>query len=158
MEQARAAALLFSSDASEQDRLAAVAMLRARGDLESRVPLLDGLSNQPPAVAAAAQLRRWPRSIACCNSGASLQSVYYGISLGSVLLLAAAGLAITFGVMGVINMAHGEMVMIGAYTTYRRAAGDARISARRCMRPACCSPCRWPSWSPAWSASRSSAA
>jgi urea transport system permease protein len=47
-----------------------------------------------------------------------LQSVYYGISLGSVLLLAAAGLAITFGVMGVINMAHGEMVMIGAYTTY----------------------------------------
>ncbi|MBN8909007.1 MAG: urea ABC transporter permease subunit UrtB, partial [Rhodospirillales bacterium] len=47
-----------------------------------------------------------------------LQSVYYGISLGSVLLLAAAGLAITFGVMGVINMAHGEMVMIGAYTTF----------------------------------------
>ncbi|MFA5124055.1 urea ABC transporter permease subunit UrtB, partial [Zavarzinia sp.] len=42
----------------------------------------------------------------------------YGISLGSVLLLAAIGLAITFGVMGVINMAHGEMVMIGAYTTF----------------------------------------
>ena len=40
------------------------------------------------------------------------------ISLGSVLLLAAAGLAITFGVMGVINMAHGEMVMIGAYVTF----------------------------------------
>jgi urea transport system permease protein len=47
-----------------------------------------------------------------------LQSIFYGLSLGSVLLLAAAGLAITFGVMGVINMAHGEMVMIGAYTTY----------------------------------------
>ena len=46
------------------------------------------------------------------------QSVYYGVSLGSVLLLAAAGLAITFGVMGVINMAHGEMVMIGAYITF----------------------------------------
>jgi len=44
--------------------------------------------------------------------------VFYGLSLGSVLLLAAAGLAITFGVMGVINMAHGEMVMIGAYTTF----------------------------------------
>jgi urea transport system permease protein len=41
-----------------------------------------------------------------------------GLSLGSVLLLAAIGLAITFGVMGVINMAHGEMVMIGAYTTF----------------------------------------
>ncbi len=51
------------------------------------------------------------------------QSVYYGISLGSVLLLAAAGLAITFGVMGVINMAHGEMVMIGAYVDLCRAAG-----------------------------------
>jgi urea transport system permease protein len=46
------------------------------------------------------------------------QNVWYGISLGSVLLLAAIGLAITFGVMGVINMAHGEMVMLGAYTTF----------------------------------------
>ena len=46
------------------------------------------------------------------------QTVWFGISLGSVLLLAAIGLAITFGVMGVINMAHGEMVMIGAYTTF----------------------------------------
>src|SRR5581483_2783199 len=43
---------------------------------------------------------------------------YYGISLGAVLLLAATGLAITFGVMRVINMAHGEMVMVGAYTTF----------------------------------------
>ncbi len=48
----------------------------------------------------------------------ALQNVWYGLSLGSVLLLAAIGLAITFGVMGIINMAHGEMVMIGAYTTY----------------------------------------
>ena len=46
------------------------------------------------------------------------QNVWYGISLGSVLLLAAIGLAITFGVMGVINMAHGEMVMLGAYATF----------------------------------------
>src|SRR4029453_3055588 len=46
------------------------------------------------------------------------QNVWYGISLGSVLLLAAIGLAITFGTMGVINMAHGEMVMLGAYTTF----------------------------------------
>ncbi|NJO56203.1 MAG: urea ABC transporter permease subunit UrtB, partial [Rhodospirillales bacterium] len=49
---------------------------------------------------------------------AGVQNVWYGISLGSVLLLAAIGLAITFGVMGVINMAHGEMVMLGAYTTF----------------------------------------
>ena len=116
MEQAQAAALLFANDAPIPQRLAAVATLRARGDLESR-SLLDGLSNQPPQVAAAAHaavasidhvLQLW----------SILESVYYGISLGSVLLLAAAGLAITFGVMGVINMAHGEMVMLGAYTTY----------------------------------------
>jgi urea transport system permease protein len=48
----------------------------------------------------------------------SVQDLFYGISLGSVLLLAALGLAITFGLMGVINMAHGEMLMIGAYATY----------------------------------------
>ncbi|CAA0118387.1 High-affinity branched-chain amino acid transport system permease protein LivH [BD1-7 clade bacterium] len=47
-----------------------------------------------------------------------LQRLFFGVSLGSVLLLAAIGLSITFGVMGVINMAHGEMIMIGAYTTY----------------------------------------
>ncbi|MFA5548781.1 MAG: urea ABC transporter permease subunit UrtB [Porticoccaceae bacterium] len=47
-----------------------------------------------------------------------IQNLFFGVSLGSVLLLAAVGLAITFGVMGVINMAHGEMIMIGAYATY----------------------------------------
>ena len=47
-----------------------------------------------------------------------LGKLFQGFSLASVLLLAAIGLAITFGVMGVINMAHGEMVMLGAYTTY----------------------------------------
>ena len=46
------------------------------------------------------------------------QNLWYGVSASSVLLLAAIGLAITFGVMGVINMAHGEMVMLGAYSTY----------------------------------------
>src|SRR6185437_9454987 len=44
--------------------------------------------------------------------------IFTGISLGSILLLAALGLAITYGLMGVINMAHGELIMIGAYTTY----------------------------------------
>lgn len=47
-----------------------------------------------------------------------LGTLFSGLSLGSVLLLAALGLAITFGLMGIINMAHGEMLMIGAYTTY----------------------------------------
>ncbi len=47
-----------------------------------------------------------------------VEKLFFGISLGSVLVLAAIGLAITFGVMGVINMAHGELIMLGAYTTY----------------------------------------
>src|SRR5690606_1690793 len=47
-----------------------------------------------------------------------LETTFFGLSLGSVLVLSAIGLAITFGVMGVINMAHGEMMMLGAYTTY----------------------------------------
>ena len=47
-----------------------------------------------------------------------VENIFFGLSLGSVLLLAAVGLAITFGVMGVINMAHGEMLMLGAYTTF----------------------------------------
>jgi urea transport system permease protein len=49
---------------------------------------------------------------------AGIQTLLYGLSQGSVLVLAAVGLAITFGVMGVINMAHGELMMLGAYTTY----------------------------------------
>jgi len=50
--------------------------------------------------------------------GERLGVLFSGISLGSILLLAALGLAITYGLMGVINMAHGELIMIGAYTTY----------------------------------------
>ncbi len=49
---------------------------------------------------------------------ASINNIFSGLSLGSILLLAALGLAITYGVMGVINMAHGELLMVGAYTTY----------------------------------------
>ncbi len=47
-----------------------------------------------------------------------IKTIFFGLSLGSVLLLAAIGLAITFGVVGVINMAHGELIMLGAYCTY----------------------------------------
>lgn len=47
-----------------------------------------------------------------------IETLFFGLSLGSVLVLVAIGLAITFGVMGVINMAHGELMMLGAYTTY----------------------------------------
>ena len=116
MQQARAAAVLTTTDANEADRLAAIIVLRDRGDLEAR-SFLGSLSGQPPAVAAAAAA-----AVASLESTERLwslaQNALYGVSLGSVLLLAAAGLAITFGVMGVINMAHGELVMLGAYTTF----------------------------------------
>ena len=52
------------------------------------------------------------------STGEMVGRVFSGVSLGSILLLAALGLAITYGLMGVINMAHGELIMIGAYTTY----------------------------------------
>ena len=115
MEQARAAAIL-SGDSPDPDRLAAIGTLSKRGDMESR-SLMSTIPNPSPAVAAAAA-----KAVAAIDWWQTiwtvLQGAFYGISLGSVLLLAAAGLAITFGVMGVINMAHGEMVMLGAYTTF----------------------------------------
>ncbi|MBV8097167.1 MAG: urea ABC transporter permease subunit UrtB [Acetobacteraceae bacterium] len=116
MEQAWAAVLLSSGSGSAAERLAAVAALRARGDLESRA-ILASLSGQPPELVEASgqAVRAIDRDLQLWNLA---QNVFYGISLGSVLLLAASGLAITFGVMGVINMAHGEMVMLGAYTTF----------------------------------------
>ena len=116
MQQARAAAILSAPDSGQDDKLAAVGVLRARGDQASR-SLLSVFAGQtgPVADAAKAGVVSIDRVLQFWSLG---QSVFYGLSLGSVLLLAAAGLAITFGVMGVINMAHGEMVMIGAYVTF----------------------------------------
>jgi urea transport system permease protein len=78
----------------------------------------DGSFGEPdPGVRAAAQADL--RSIEGYRTlYAAIQTMIYGLSQGSVLVLAAIGLAITFGVMGVINMAHGELMMLGAYTTY----------------------------------------
>ena len=55
---------------------------------------------------------------ALANQYQMVETFFFGLSLGSIMVLAAIGLSITFGVMGVINMAHGELIMIGAYTTY----------------------------------------
>jgi urea transport system permease protein len=117
LSEARAAVVLFLPRATEADKLAAIATIRQRGDQEA-IALLGALpADAPPAV------RRAARDAVIAIQGRlqlweALQNTWYGISLGSVLLLAAIGLAITFGVMGVINMAHGEMVMLGAYTTF----------------------------------------
>jgi len=115
MEQAWAAAVL-KSDAPEADKLAAIDVLAHLGDRDA-LALLSAAVSQGGAVgeAAAAAVATIEGSLAVWGAA---QNVWYGLSLGSVLLLAAIGLAITFGVMGVINMAHGEMVMLGAYTTF----------------------------------------
>jgi len=78
----------------------------------------DGSSAEPDATVRAAALRTL-RSIENARTFySSLQTLLFGFSQGSILVLAAIGLAITFGVMGVINMAHGELMMVGAYATY----------------------------------------
>jgi urea transport system permease protein len=115
--EAKAAIMLFDPKASEADKLDAISVIRERGDQEA-LAILTGLpADQSPALARAAA-----SAISSIQSKlaiwATAQNAWYGLSLGSVLLLAAIGLAITFGVMGVINMAHGEMVMIGAYVTF----------------------------------------
>ena len=114
---ARAAVVLFKANASEADKLDAVATIKARGDQEA-LALLSGLPGDVPAAVARAATTAMASIKGNLALWSSVQNAWYGLSLGSVLLLAAIGLAITFGVMGVINMAHGEMVMIGAYTTF----------------------------------------
>ncbi|QRM30983.1 urea ABC transporter permease subunit UrtB [Microvirga sp. VF16] len=117
LESARAAILLNKADVSASEKLSAIDSLKARGDQDA-LALLSNLPSGTPAdiSEAAAKAAEGIRSrLALWNA---VQNVWYGVSLGSVLLLAAIGLSITFGTMGVINMAHGEMVMIGAYTTF----------------------------------------
>ena len=117
MGEARAASVL-ASDASTAQKLDAIALVRERADRDS-LGVLEATANSatdPEVKAAATAGASAVRQTLAAWEAA--QNVWYGISLGSVLLLAAIGLAITFGTMGVINMAHGEMVMLGAYTTF----------------------------------------
>ena len=121
MELARATMALAAGETTEE-RLSAIDVLASETTPQIRAVLSQFVAGaeaegyEPEVVAAAkdalssveGRLSTWQ----------TVGDVYRGISLGSVLLLAAVGLAITFGVMGVINMAHGEMIMIGAYTTF----------------------------------------
>jgi urea transport system permease protein len=114
---------LSSSDA--RARLDAIAMIRSSGNLGLK-PQLEALvvkredgsfaEPEPPVRQAAADALASFARVQFLIS--TVGNLFYGLSLGSVLILAALGLAITFGLMGVINMAHGEMLMLGAYTTY----------------------------------------
>jgi urea transport system permease protein len=117
LSEARAAVVLNLDDASDADKIDAIGVIRGRGDQDAVALLADVPASTSPAVRKAAT-----DAVASMQGGLALwsavQNAWYGLSLGSVLALAAIGLAITFGVMGVINMAHGEMVMLGAYTTF----------------------------------------
>ena len=115
--EARAAILFTSGAASVAEIGEAITVLRSRGDQDAMALL----RSVPPEVPAEVH-KRAEMAVNSIEAHLALwnvaQNLWYGLSLGSVLLLAAIGLAITFGVMGVINMAHGEMVMLGAYTTF----------------------------------------
>ncbi|MDA1089913.1 MAG: urea ABC transporter permease subunit UrtB [Proteobacteria bacterium] len=117
MELALAATRLVSSKDTPL-RLAAIKTLSTDATTEVRALLgsFAASSTEAPVQHAAKKaLSDIEERLAFWNA---VGNVFQGVSLGSVLLLAAVGLAITFGVMGVINMAHGELVMLGAYTTF----------------------------------------
>lgn len=122
---ALALALINLGSEDKAKKISAITALGDSGDQEQLSKILaftakneDGSFAEPDAgirKAATAAQTRLERKAAFVRSGRDL---FYGVSLGSVMLLAALGLAITFGLMGVINMAHGEMIMLGAYSTY----------------------------------------
>jgi urea transport system permease protein len=117
-EEARAAIILVKPDATPADQITAIATLSRRIDQEAIAALRAAAASSPHAQVKEAAAVAIASAEQRLQLLATAQNVWYGLSLGSVLLLAAIGLAITFGVMGVINMAHGEMVMLGAYTTF----------------------------------------
>ena len=110
---------------SKQDRLAAIRTLAASGNPKTETLLLSlvakksdgGWAEPDTEIRAAAQA-----SLANVRDrlawGERIGLLFAGLSLGSILMIAALGLAITYGLMGVINMAHGELIMLGAYATY----------------------------------------
>jgi urea transport system permease protein len=101
----------------KQARIAAIRTLAQTSNPNARTLLLEAAQDGDADIKMAAQ--NGLRSVeGRLGWGEWLGLAFAGVSLGSILLLAALGLAITYGLMGVINMAHGELIMIGAYTTY----------------------------------------
>ena len=108
-----AAGMQLKSD----DKATRLAAIRTLSSSTNKTLLLEAASDSDEEVRLEAQ--KSLRAIeARLTWGEWLGLAFAGASLGSILLLAALGLAITYGLMGVINMAHGELIMIGAYTTY----------------------------------------
>jgi len=112
-----AAAAIELKEGDKDARIAAIRTLAESASPASRTLLADAARDADADIRheAALALRAVEGRLAW---GERLGLLFAGVSLGSILLLAALGLAITYGLMGVINMAHGELIMIGAYTTY----------------------------------------
>jgi len=120
-----ALALTALDDSDPKVRLGAIATLRTRlkADVRNRLAAMlekgaDGSYAEPDAVVRRAATVAVGEIDTKRGLYEGVETLFFGLSLGSVLVLIAIGLAITFGVMGVINMAHGELMMLGAYTTY----------------------------------------
>ena len=97
--------------------LDAIGALAGSGQNAARKALTELSASPDPAVAKAAENAMYWLRVGR-DWASFVETLFFGLSLGSILVLAAIGLAITFGVMGVINMAHGELIMIGAYTAW----------------------------------------
>ncbi|MCZ8256490.1 MAG: urea ABC transporter permease subunit UrtB, partial [Polaromonas sp.] len=116
LELMRAAILLGSTDKAK--RLEAASQLAASKNPNTKTVLIERLGTEADADVKVALQAALAKVDASLEWGNRLGAIFSGISLGSILLLVALGLAITYGLMGVINMAHGELMMIGAYATY----------------------------------------
>jgi urea transport system permease protein len=113
-----AVALMNLQSSEQQVRLDAITILRGSLQQEVRTALLE-IANNDADEKVKQQAQFALDSIEDRIAAFRLaENIFFGLSLGSVLLLSAIGLSITFGVMGVINMAHGELMMIGAYVTW----------------------------------------
>ncbi len=112
----KALALISSTD--KDKRLAAAKLLADSDQPATKSLLIERIASESDSEVKAAMNATLATVSSRLAWGERLGVLFTGISLGSILLLAALGLAITYGLMGVINMAHGELIMIGAYATY----------------------------------------
>jgi urea transport system permease protein len=110
--------VLRDGAAGSAERLAAVEQLAGHLHPAVRNELARLLAGEPEAPIRKAAQRALEDIDARLAWLDFFETLFFGLSLGSVLVLAAIGLAITFGVIGVINMAHGELIMLGAYTAF----------------------------------------
>ena len=116
LERVRAASMLDSKDKAR--RLEAVMLFSESRNPDAKLLLNERIRDEQDAELKTAMQSAVKSIEGRLVWGDRINAIFSGVSLGSVLLLAALGLAITYGLMGVINMAHGELMMIGAYATY----------------------------------------